>query len=196
MTKVTPKKAENGNKVRGRGKERFKPIHVEVDEDAIQKQNKETYARMTEGKGKTKGSKHRREKRDIVNQRMVEEMERKEMESTVLKVTEFVSVNELATLMNVPVVKVIDACMNLGLMVSINQRLDAEAMVLVAEEFGFQVEFVTAEIHDTIQEEEDDPMDLCERPPIVTVMGHVTMAKHLCLTISAMPMSSPEKQAA
>ena len=91
---MTPKKGDNGGRGKSRGKERFKPIHVEIDEDAIQKQIKETYARMTEGKGKTKGSKHRREKRDIVSQRMAEEQERIEQESTVLKVTEFVTVNE------------------------------------------------------------------------------------------------------
>jgi translation initiation factor IF-2 len=176
VNKVSAKRTDS-TRAKGRGKERFKPIHAEVDEDAIQKQIKETYARMTEGRGKTRGAKHRREKREIVSQRMAIEQERLESESTVLKVTEFVTVNELATLMDVPVVKVIDACMNLGLMVSINQRLDAEAMVLVAEEFGYQVEFVTAELHDTIQEEEDSPEDLCERPPIVTVMGHVDHGK-------------------
>lgn len=182
VNKVTPPAKQGqrndnaGKAARGKGKDRFKPIHTEVDEDAIQKQIKETYARMTDVKGK-KGAKHRREKRDMASQRMVEEQERKEMESTLLKVTEFVTVNELATMMNIPVVKVIEACMNLGLMVSINQRLDAEALVLVAEEFGFQVEFVTADLHDVVEQEVDEPEDLEERPPIVTVMGHVDHGK-------------------
>ncbi len=158
-------------------KEKFKPVRNEVDEDAVQKQIKETYARMTEGKGKTKGAKYRRDKRELASQKMQEEFEIEQLSSSTLKVTEFVTVNDLAVMMDVAVIKVIEACMNLGLMVSINQRLDAEAMVLVAEEFGFKVEFVTADIQDSIQEEADSDSDLMTRPPIVTVMGHVDHGK-------------------
>jgi translation initiation factor IF-2 len=158
-------------------KEKFRPVRTEVDEDAVQKQIKETYARMTENKGKTKGAKYRKEKRELVSQKMQEAMEIENKESRILKVTEFVTVNDLAVMMDVPVTRVIEACMNLGLMVSINQRLDAEAMILVAEEFGYNVEFVTADIQDSILEEPDSPDDLLSRPPIVTVMGHVDHGK-------------------
>ncbi len=145
----------------------------------IQKQIKETYARMNETKSKNFGAKHRKEKRELASQKMMEEMELQQMEQKVLKVTEFVTVNDLATMMNnTPVTKVIGACMSLGLMVSINQRLDAEALVLVAEEFGYQVEFVTAELTEQIsQDDVDNPEDMQSRPPIITVMGHVDHGK-------------------
>ncbi len=168
-----PEKGQGGG---GRGDRAKRPVHTEVNEEDVQKQVKETLARLT-SKTPKKGLKWRKEKKEAIHNRELENQRREEAESKIIQLTEFVTANDLANLMEVPVNNVIATCMNLGVMVSINQRLDAETINIVAEEFGFTTEYVSADVTEAISPEEDKEEDLQPRPPIVTVMGHVDHGK-------------------
>ncbi len=175
IKKVDVNKQSKKGGGKGRGKKKTEP-RKEITEKDIEKEIKDTLARLSGG-GKSKGAKNRRAKRDTAAERREKEIQQEQKEQSILKLTEFVTVSELASMMNVQSTEVISACMSLGIFASINQRLDAETIQIVAEEFGYEVEFVSADVQDSIPVEEDAPEDLESRPPIITVMGHVDHGK-------------------